>query len=93
MRVFAVERSDLVGARQRVDHRAWSGQSGLLSKAGLILAPLPDWNYEKQIGAIGKVCDVGHPVRPIMTQYSQLLLIPMRTYDHDVRTHVKLASR
>jgi hypothetical protein len=41
------KRSDLVGVRQRLDRRARSGQSGLLSKAGLILVPLPDRNYEK----------------------------------------------
>jgi hypothetical protein len=41
------KRSDLVGVRQRVDRRARSGQLGLLGKAGLILVPLPDWNYEK----------------------------------------------
>jgi hypothetical protein len=75
-------------------HRnARSGHRGLLSRAGLILVPLADWNYEKQIGAVGKVRDVRHPVRPVMTQYSQLLLIPMWAYDHDVRTNMKLAAR
>ena len=62
-------------------------------KAVLILVPLADWNYEKQISAVGKVRDVRHPVRPVMTQYSQLLLIPMWAYDHDVRTNMKLAAR
>ena len=62
-------------------------------KAVLILVPLADWNYEKQIGSVGKVRDVRHPVRPVVTQYSQLLLIPMGAYDHDVRTNMKLAAR
>jgi hypothetical protein len=55
--------------------------------------PLADWDYEKQIGAIGKVRDVRHPIGAVMTQRSQLLLIPMWAYDHDMRTHMKLAGR
>src|SRR5229473_5490106 len=63
------------------------------SRAGLILVPLADWNHEKQIGAVGKMRDVRHPRGPVMTQCLQLLLILMGAYDHDVRTHVKLAAR
>jgi hypothetical protein len=55
--------------------------------------PLADGNYQKQIGAVGKVRDVRHSVGPIMTQCTQLLLIPMRAYDHDVRTNMELATR
>jgi len=45
------------------------------------------------IGAVGKMRDVRRPVDPFTTQCLQLLLILMGAYNHDVRTHVKLAAR
>ena len=49
-------------------------------------------DYQIEIGAARKVRDVGHAVGSVVTKGLQLLLMLMRTDDHNVRTDVKILS-
>jgi hypothetical protein len=52
--------------------------------------PLPKWQHQVKICAFGKVCNVGHSVRAVVTQCLKFGLKFMRTDNHDVRADMEV---
>src|SRR5271170_7624203 len=59
----------------------------------LFLAPLAKWQNKIKVGPMGKMSDIGHAGRSVVTKRPQLVLILVRTNDHEVRADVKLIAR
>jgi hypothetical protein len=57
-----------------------------------LFIPLADWNHEKQIAAVRKPRNVRHPIRSVVAERLQFLLILMRAYDHDVRADMEVPT-
>ncbi len=62
-----------------------------ISVASLSLfIPLPKWQHQVKICAFGKVRNVGHSVRAVVTQCLKFGLKFMRTDNHDVRADMEV---
>src|SRR5215469_15716353 len=58
----------------------------------LLFVPLPKRQYKIQILTVRKVSDIGHAGGAVVADCLQFLLVFVRTYDHDVRSHVKVLN-